>query len=341
MKTEELINRFLEETAYLENESLLLLMAYGSRITGNESKNSDLDIFMVTENKKFIATRLIDGIKVETHCFPIEEVENNILLMKETGSTYFESVLKTGKIIKDDMNIYENLCNIIGTKSHKKRKVINETLEVIENRIDSFPFQEEKNKNVTYFSTLELLRNAYHMKKNCSNIPVDKVYLLYQNETLATKNYCLKLPSIEFRKKYLAAILETEKEKQQENLISFFKELQGVKTKEKLTHEFFSPSEIKQKLITINNHVIKCENMLIENHPYANALYYMTIENIMDFSKKIETNAESMDYFYELALLSNETQSKINCLENLFCSLDSIYRINYDDFHLNLQKKIN
>ena len=60
---EKLMDRFLEETGYLEDDNILLLIAYGSRITNTEKANSDFDIFMVTENKRYLSTKMIDGIK--------------------------------------------------------------------------------------------------------------------------------------------------------------------------------------------------------------------------------------------------------------------------------------
>lgn len=60
-----LIERLNEELSLKDDKNILLAMAYGSRVNGNYNENSDLDIFLVTEYKKFISAMLIDGIKVE------------------------------------------------------------------------------------------------------------------------------------------------------------------------------------------------------------------------------------------------------------------------------------
>lgn len=106
-----------------------------------------------------------------------------------------------------------------------------------------------------------------------------------------------------------------------------------------MVEEFLSDKQIKQKLITLNNHILKCENLLLENHPYANALYYIAIGNIMEFSSSIKTNQENLNYFYDLSTTAKTEESRIQCLENLFCTLDEKYRIDYDDFYLALPRK--
>lgn len=331
------MDRFLEETGYLEDDNILLLMAYGSRITNTEKANSDFDIFMVTENKRYLSTKMIDGIKVEIHAFPLNEVKRGLIYSKVTGRSFFKSILKTGKVLKDDMDFYEQLCHLPNAKEKRNKKISYENLAQLEHYIYAFKNQNEQ--FVSYFLALESLRRIYHTIEDCSSIPVDKVYDLYQNKKLAEEKYCIKLPSESFRTKYIESIIETDRSKKQTNLDYFQEELRKVSVKETESNEFLSKQEIKQKLITLNNHVIKCEDMLLEQHPYANALYYITIGNIMEASRKIETNQENLNYFYNLSTIAVDTDSKIHCLEDLFCTLDANYRLDYDNFYLPLSKK--
>ena len=309
-------------------------MAYGSRVNGNYNENSDLDIFLVTEYKKFISAMLIDGIKVEMHCFPIEEVKNGIIFIDAFGDNYLKSVLKTGKVLKNEINTYEQLCNLLDYQVKRKRKLSEEVLEKLEDYISSFIFTNDKYRDRFYFMALELARQSYHTIENLSNIPVAKVYDLYTDEELAFEKYCLKLPNKDFRKFYLECLEEENRNRQKNYLLSFLKKFQVFELSSFVANGFISDKEIKQKLITMNNKVIKCESMLLKNHPYAVPFYNIIIGSIMEFAEIIDVNMDVLQYFYELAVDANSVEMKIQSLESLFCTLDEKYRIDYDDFRL-------
>ena len=62
-KTEQLLNKFLEENIYprvLDKDNLLAVIAYGSSLTGYASKNSDIDL-MIILNESVKTTR---GVKI-------------------------------------------------------------------------------------------------------------------------------------------------------------------------------------------------------------------------------------------------------------------------------------
>lgn len=333
----ELLNSIEE---FLKKQEILLLIAYGSRITGNAHKNSDLDIFIVTENQKYISKKIIEGVKVEMHCFPIEEVKTGIMFINASGETYLKSVLKTGKVLKNEYNTFEELCNLLDYQVKRKRKINGIVLEQLEEYVENFIYREEKYKDHYYFLALELIRRLYHVKGNNSIIPTAKVYDLYKDIVVATEQYYLDLPKEEFRERYLSSLTETDRDNQKTNLLTYLREFQNVETKYIPFNQFLSNQEIEQKLITMNNKVQKCKNMIYESHPYANAFYNIIIREMFEFSYNIESDTEKISDLYELAITLKDSEKRMQVLENLFLTLEQNYHLDYDNFYLVLQREI-
>lgn len=322
----------------LKENEILLLMAYGSQINGNATESSDLDIFIISENRKFIAVKKTSGIKVEMHCFPIDEIKTGMMFIDASGDTYLKSVLKTGKILKNKYNTYEQLTNILNFQVKKKRVINRIVFEKLEDCMTSFICDEEKYKNNYYFFSLELIRRLFHVKENLSTIPSSKVYELYQNTTLATEKYCLKLPSHEFRDSYLKSLTETNREKQKLLLIHYVEEFKKCESKCIPENQFLSNTEIKQKLITLHNKVEKCQTFILKNHPYADAFYNIIVYEMLVFRKCLEVEEEQIENLYEIAIITFDNNQRILILDKLFRTLEERYSIDYDDFYLPLQR---
>lgn len=325
METSELIERFLEETNYNHKEEVMLIMAYGSRITKKSTSNSDLDILIITSKKtEYRQSRIIDGILVDVTIIPIEEAKRQILYSNMIGSTYFDSVLKTGIIILNKYNTFDNLSDLLNQKIHKKRYLEASLLEKAQDHYDYFISQKGE-ENIHYYSCLELLRRLYHAKQNCSNIRVTKVYDLYKDLSLI-EQYMIKLPDKKFIENYLEALKEKDKGRQKQILIDLLKEFENCHFKKSDSIEYFGEIEIKRKLISLNKIVIKCEDLILRNHPYAFALYNMILGEISNLYEKI--NHEEL----KLLPVQNDQNQMILNLETLFCKLGEDFEIDYDDY---------
>lgn len=337
IKTSKLIKRFLEETNYNQNKDVILIMAYGSRIMDNASSSSDLDILIVTSRTiSYRGARMIDGIPIDIMISSINDVEQDIKLANCTGSSYLESVLKSGKVIYDKYDTYNNLCNLLEYQVNKKRILSSELLELATNYVSKFIFHED-DKDVNYFTALELLRRLYHAKKNCSNIHLLKVYKLYMDRNLSKEKYKIKLPDEEFIQEYLKALEETDRNKQKDYLLKFLKEFEKIKINSGSSTTFLNDLEITRKLIALNNTVLKCEDMLLYNHPYANALYYIVIGQLANFYQQVYKDiSDEFKQIYKDAIKTKDTESRIIFLEKLFCLTDSQYRIDYNDFTIRM-----
>ena len=338
MKTSKLIKRYLEESNAIKDKNIMLLIAYGSRITHNATKNSDLDILIITSQLTgYKSSRLIDGIPIDITITPLEKAETEIMMSKATGSSYFESVLKTGKVIIDNYNTYDSLCNLLNYQVQRKRKLNPVLFELAIDHITSFLFS-QKNKEVHYYTALEFLRRLYHAKTNCTNIHLAKVYDLYTDKTKAKEKYMAKLPDENFITNYLNALKETNLAKQKKYLINFLKTFENDKIQDIITNpSFLDKNEIQNKLVTLNNAVIKCETMLLNNHPYANCLYFILIGELKNFYNKIYTQecCELLECYND-AIEAENNEERVRYLEKLFCLTDSEYRIDYNDFEIRI-----
>ena len=129
------------------------------------------------------------------------------------------------------------------------------------------------------------------------------------------------------------ALREVNYERRRDILNSFFSYFKDERIKEGAIDSFLDKRTIRKKLIVLNNAIIKCEAMLLNNHPYSKALYFILIGEIKSFYKQIYGyESDDLLNYYNWALNVNETEEKIKGLEILFCLTDREYRIDYNDF---------
>ncbi len=329
MDNDELITRFLEETGYDEDQNTLLILAYGSRIMGTNDEHSDLDVLVVSsKNVSYRRTMFVDGIPIDITVIASDDIEKNIYNSLVSGSSYYTSIFKHGRVVLDRMNTFETLQDMLASKVKRHKILDSRMLEKIEYHIKEFTYT---NSNIHYFKALECLRKLHHVNNNCSYIRFTKVYDIYNDRKKATELYMLKLPDDDYIRTYLSALRENDYQKRLEFLIYFSQEFEHVKFRIKEERYFFSEDEIRMRLFNLNNAIWKCEDMLISSHPYAKALYYMLIDDIYSLYELI--------YGIPLEIIDFESDSidtLIKTLEELFCKLDRNYRIDYNDVILRL-----
>lgn len=332
MNTEELIKRFLEETNYHHHKDVVLIIAYGSRITSTFRSNSDLDILIITSrNGTYRQALMIDGIPIDITIMSYEEAEQSIIYSNIKGSTYFDTVLRHGLVIFDQINMYDYLQDLLNYKIKKKRCIDGELYELAEYHIYQF-LNGTGNKNIHYYTSLELMRRLYHAKYNCSNIQSSKVYDLYTNKKLAKEKYMLKLPDNKFISNYLLALQEIDEEKQKEWLMTFFKELEDLSFHYSKKESFFDDSQRKLKLINLNNAIRKCEDMLLHNHPSSKSLFYVIIGEIYYLYRLIYKKELPVD----IDISCTDTEKMIQTLKMLFSFVDVDHNIDYNDYKIRL-----
>lgn len=329
VNNDELISRFLEETGYDEDQDTLLILAYGSRIMGTNDEHSDLDVLVVSsKNISYRRAMFVDGIPLDITVMPLDDMEKSIYNSVSTGSSYYTSIFKHGRVVLDRMNTFETMQNILCTKVKRHKNLDSRMIEKIEYHIREFT---DTNSNIHYFKALECLRKLHHVNNNCSYIRFTKVYDLYNDRKKATDLYMLKLPSDDYINAYLNALSETDYQRRLEFLMYFSHEFEHVKFKEIEERYFFDEDEIRMRLYNLNSAIWKCEDMLLHRHPYAKALYYMLIDDIYSlYELMYGVPLEIID------VMSDSIDTLIDNLEELFHKLDKDYHMDYNDVILRL-----
>ena len=330
MSTIQLIEEFLNETNYKSDNNVVLIIAYGSRVTPTFRADSDLDILIVTSRgNMYRQAMMIGGILIDITIMTVDDVEENILYSKVKGSTYFDTVFKNGIVVLDKIAIYDNLKELLNNKINKKRSIDNELIELIEYHIYHF-INGASDKSIHYFSALELIRKLYHAKYNYSNISSSKVYDLYTDQKLAKERYLVKLPNDKFIINYLMALQEKNEDKQKEWLMRFFQEIENV---EMGTYKdsFFDISQTQLKLINLYHAVSKCQKMLLSRHPYSEPLFYIIVGEIY-YLYNLIYEAEMPANLY---IPCSDPQDMIQTLEKLFFFFDD-GNIDYNNYKVKM-----
>ncbi|MCH5166754.1 MAG: hypothetical protein J1F35_02565 [Erysipelotrichales bacterium] len=341
METQELINKFCEKTNIESNSKIASIIAYGSRITGYEYSSSDLDLFIVAYSKKsYRYCTVIDGIDVEATVISFDELEDKLVNASMANNHYYRSVINTGTVIYDKLDII-SLMNEILDKKVKMRKINfpSELITELTILINNFKYSEDKYVDFYYFNILETIRNIYYQLNNISFLNYRKIYDMYQNQDYARDIYKLDLPSQDFIELFLEAINKTSKEERISiinklcDLINYSNLEKNYSYREK--GAFIDTDDIKIRLSHLNRKVCRLEEMLISNHPFKEYVYFCLLKELKDFYLLVYHFDDSdLDELYKIAINSVSLDDRIKALENLFNFVDKDYRFDYHNYCL-------
>lgn len=350
MENNELIKRFLEETNYLDDNDILAIIVYGSRIVNNRI-NSDLDVMIISSKNKnnYLMGRIIDGVKIDCHIYSSDAIYNCMYEKCSSGNRFFDSVLHNGIVVKNKDGIVEQLECFLNNLEVKRKKKEGLSLRNSKMLVETYHNFKAvcQNENLSYqsdywyFNLLELIRRTYHYMRNCCYLNVMKVYDVYLNKDYYENLYQGKLPNDEFIELYLEAIKEFDNLKREKILINCFKLLNidfynvdflvnGDRRK-----YLYNKHEVKEKLLELNNKICKVIDMLLSNCVYVDCCYNILLYQISDvYSKLPYDNDVNFDVAFGNALIAKDVNERIDYLEKLFAFLDSNYRFDYDDYYL-------
>lgn len=331
LSTIRLIEKFLNETGYKSDDNVVLIIAYGSRVASTFREDSDLDILIITsKGNMYRQSIIVSNVPIDITIMPVTDVEESILFSKIKGSTYFDTVFKNGIVVLDKIALYDNLKELLNRRINKKRSIDSELIERVEYHIYQF-LNRTGDKNIHYFSALELMRKLYHAKHNCSNIQSSKVYDMYTDKKLAKEGYLLKLPDDKFINDYLIALQEKDENKQREWLMRFFKEIEDVEMDIIYKDNYFDISQTQIKLINLYHAVKKCQKMLSAGHPYSKSLFYVIAGEIYYLYNLIYEKEIPADFY----ISSSDVKDMVKILEKLFGYLDD-GNIDYNNYKVRI-----
>lgn len=192
-----LIERFLEERIYsdelFDKLDLLSVLVYGSSLTGYASKDSDIDLLIVTipGDKVIRGVCYYEGRKIEYFIKPIERFLSESQKFADMNCPSHLALQQNAYILFDRGGFMENALKTeveFYNKNRKPPKFDKDTkLVQIENRIASLKnifSRKGKEFYSVYYNILELLRTYHQITHEEADIPFAKAYRVYTD-----KNY--------------------------------------------------------------------------------------------------------------------------------------------------------
>lgn len=350
MTTKELFARYAEETNILSNEKSLLVILYGSRITDEYRDASDLDIFVVVPGEDWCyhrEKRLIDGIPIETLYMDKNTLSKVITKEYWNDDKFLESVFFTGQVEKDVDNTWLHMAFIfhdLESKKKEKQELCESWQEELDKCLYFYRHSSGNAKKLYYYKFINFLRYIYHYMNHFSDVTEWKCYQLYTNKDKA-KRYRLDLPDDEFIAAFIKTLNPDNMDEALESLYPFV----GYTDYEK-THRYkydsrladldnwkrsLSKFDTEKKLIFQSKNIVTVEDKLLASTEDAEFAYYCLLNYLENNSwyvgPKDRTELESV---FNLAVETNDTDTRIKLLEDLLHILEDGYKIDYDDYYL-------
>ena len=343
MTTDELFDRYDEETSILSNEKSDLVIVYGSRASDDYKDSSDLDIFVVVPGEDWCYhqdKRMIDGIPVETLFMDKNTMMK--ILKKEywNDQAFLESIFFTGEVKKDLNGLeVEVKREIEELKKHEKTGMEFQWEDYLDECLYMYRNTSGNEKKMHYYSFVNILRVVYHYMHNYSEITEWKFYQLYINKEKA-KRYRLELPDDAFIETILKAVNPDDMDAAMESLIPFVgytdyeKENRHVRINQKW-RKCLSKNETERQLIHLGKNIETVEDKLLTESIDAECCYFCLLHYIDDVIWKIGPKDRSeFDDAFKRSLDAEGAEDRVRVLEELLHILDNGYNFDHDNYYL-------
>lgn len=340
MILEELIKHFLDKTGYLLDDRILAIVFYGSRVRGTNSDSSDLDVLIITEQKKnFKLGMVVDEVNIDVNVYSSADLFDVAYDKKRVNNYYFASVLKTGMVVKNN-GILDELKDYLYELEDmrlKKKKISSDVFAEIKNIYENFISTKSL---YWYFNLLDKLRMTYNYMMNCSYISMVKVYEIFRNHDYYQDAYSIKLPDIQFISLFLESLSVGDFDIQCSIIDVIMKKIGIDINRDVISMDakdtFVNDNDIKSELLVIYNKVGKVIEFLRGNHPYADFAYNVLLRHIDQYYQRVY-RCSSTDIDMAISSANNiDNDERIKTLEKLFGIVEKDYHFDYDNYMLKL-----
>ena len=219
------IEKFLEE--YKDEDYFVGAILTGSYATGNQSINSDIDIYIITKDDitwRERGNKLVDGYLVEYFINPVKKIKE---YMENEQKNYHISTTKifaNGKIIVDKTGDVESLINQANEYLGKEFGDLDEGTYKMNcyGVWDGFDELEEKYKrkediDFSYYIFIERVINSYLQNSKIGSVSLNKIEYILKDEEYRKKYNIDKLPDEKFINLLLKCLTEKGYETKFEN----------------------------------------------------------------------------------------------------------------------------
>ena len=218
------INKFLDQ--YKDEDYFLGAILTGSYATGNNSVNSDIDVFIVTKDSttwRQRGNKLVDGYLIEYFINPVRKV------LKEFDEGFDNYHIATtlifagSKILYDKDGTIEKLVNRAKEDLNKELSPIS----LFKWKMNCYTvwhsFYELDSKYIrnedidfSYYLFLNDIINAHFLNNGIPLLPINKVEKIFTNEEYRNRYNVIKLPEEEFINKLVKCFNEKDYNKKYE-----------------------------------------------------------------------------------------------------------------------------
>lgn len=229
MKVYEIIQKFIKEKNYIQDENVIGILFYGSSKYGLNTKNSDIDLLIIYDdldnlNNQFPLIRgnaYVEGMRIEYFKKTIREVYINAEEDFMTQSNASLSIIGKADIIYEKNNAMHYLQEYILNKFKNGVPSITEDrakekLATISNRIERLEKYAVSKQYGYYFNHLynliiEMIRRFYHELNGIPRIETYKGFKLYTNQKYQYMFAIDYIPELEFLEMYFELVQNQEK----------------------------------------------------------------------------------------------------------------------------------
>lgn len=343
MTTRELIQKFKDLNKIIENDKVVGMIAYGSRVNNYDTELSDLDIMLITNSKNsYVGHQSIEGISVDINIVSLNIIGYLIEYDAVHNDRYYSSVFNTGSVEKNVDGIIDYLKDEINSRFNgrlEKRKIRHESLVELANFYWNFIDYGDDSiyEDYYYYNLLELIRQNYNYVHNCSRLNFTKVYDLFVNNRSMRVYYQLKLPKQDFMDTYLGSLNAKNKQKRKEvvdKLMSFI----NVTYSDLDRDEAFIPkeledNEIQNDTVYLRNRIKKVEEMILSDHFAKDFVYYIVLYRLKNLLMQIDRKEVlEMEEEFNKAISAKTDDDRIKSLEAVFAHIDKKFNIDYDNY---------
>lgn len=216
-KYEIVMERFIQEMGYQENEHVLGAFFYGSYLTGLQHEGSDIDMHIVFDNTNPLhlirANKHYEDIKIEYFEKPLQDLYLSVENAIRTRNVAWLSILGTSKILFDKKEELQKLQNYTLEVYEEPLEKLDENqakeyVSIINNRIEKLEKSLEEHSLMfthLYHVTLEKIRKFYHELNGLACISTSKVERIYTDEEYRLSYKGFEIPKKTFIEMYLDA----------------------------------------------------------------------------------------------------------------------------------------
>ena len=215
------VNKFLEQ--YKDEDYFLGAILTGSYATGNNSVNSDIDIFIVTKDSttwRERGNKLVDGFMIEYFINPVKKVLDEFNNGFDDYNIATTLIFAGSKILYDKDGTIEKLVNIAKKDLNKELNPISEFKWKMNCYTIWHSFYELESKYIkcedidfTYNMFLNDIIKSYFLNNGIPILPVYKIEKILTNEEYRNKYNIKKLPDDVFIDKLLKCFSEKDYDK--------------------------------------------------------------------------------------------------------------------------------